>query len=473
MAIDNDKQAIIESLASPSGYATVRLRIKLHPKQAQVLDALFEHKKVVFRCGNGVGKTSVVMVCAILYALEMLNAQVVSTSATYRQVVAQLIPCLKKYSALYPQWQFLDNTIVIGGVKKYIGFSAGPDAASFQGFHEYPGQPLLMLVDEAAGVGSNIFEQIDRCQPTYYLCCGSPLSPEGVFYQMESDPKVYKFFRHYKLNQYECLKENGYWIDRLSIEQMIAKWGGAEHPLVKSSVFGEFAENIEGSIISLSALEKCLSNPPVYMPGPRCCGIDFGGGVAETAIYLRIGNKVTREDSFVLSDTMETVGRIVKVLKRLRFEVGLLDNEINADSDGIGLPMIDRLSENGFKINKFHGGSPAVNSEEYRNLIAEAWINACRKIEKCELIIDANDIELRMQLLSRKAKLNSSGKLQLEAKVDMAARNVASPDRADSFVMAVNGPIPSGEITWAQSKPMSPILTHNNNNFTNRRYSLI
>jgi hypothetical protein len=446
-----DQELVIQALSIPSGYATVRLGINLHPTQAKALDSLFADHKVVFRCGNGVGKTSIVLVVAILYALEMLNAQVVSTSATYRQVVAQLIPCLKKYSKLYPTWQFHENTIIINSIKKYIGFSAGPDAASFQGFHAYPGQPLLMLVDEAAGVGSNIFEQIDRCQPTYYLCCGSPLSPEGEFYKMETDPNVYKFFKHFKLSQYDCLRENGYWIDRLSIEQMIAKWGGKEHPLVQSSVFGEFSENIEGSILSLSSLEKCLNNPPLYIPGPRCCGIDFGGGIAETAIYIRIGNKVTREDSFVLSDTMETVGRIVKVLKRLRFEVGLLDSEINADADGIGLPMIDRLIENGFKVNKFHGGSPAINTDEYRNIIAEAWISACRKIEKCELIINPDDVELRMQLLSRKAKLNSSGKMQLEAKIDMAARNVASPDRADSFVMAVNGPISCGELTFAQS----------------------
>jgi hypothetical protein len=467
-----DQEILARAISVPSGYAKLVLKINLHPIQAQVLDSLFNDKKVVFRCANGVGKTSIVLVCAILYALHILNAQVVSTSATYRQVVAQLIPNLKRYSHLYPDWQFLDNTIVINGLKKYIGFSAGPDAASFQGFHEYPGQPLLMLVDEAAGVGANIFEQIDRCQPTYYLCCGSPLSPEGEFYKMETDPNVYRFFKHYKLSQYQCLKEDGYWIDRLNIEQMIAKWGGKEHPLVQSSVFGEFCANIEGAILSLSALEKCINNPPIYVPGPRCSGIDFGGGIAETAIYMRIGNKVTREDAFVLSDTMETVGRIVKCLKRLRFEVGLLDNEINADSDGIGLPMIDRLVENGFKVNKFHGGAPAINTEEYRNLIAEAWISACRKIEKCELIIDPNDIELRMQLLSRKAKLNSNGKMQLEAKIDMAARNVASPDRADSFVMAVNGPIPSGELTFVQSKvnssnhgPVNPYTTRSHNFF--------
>ena len=50
-------------LADPAEYARVRLGMKLHPTQAAVLRALFQPKsRVVFGCGNEVGKTRRVVV---------------------------------------------------------------------------------------------------------------------------------------------------------------------------------------------------------------------------------------------------------------------------------------------------------------------------------------------------------------------------------------------------------------------------
>jgi hypothetical protein len=446
-----DKELVAKALSTPSGYAEIRLKMKLHPTHAKVLNSLFskDNVRVSLLAGNSTGKTTSVVTAAVLYSIEIRNCLVVATSGVFRQITGQIMPALKKYSNLFPGWEFLENSISVGGIKKFIAFASDSEGMA-QGWHSKPDQPLLVILDEAATIKMGLYSAIERCHPTYMLVTGSPLLSEGMFYDIETKAQFYKDYIHFKLPATECVESKGYWIKDKVLDDMINRWG-REHPLVKSSVYAEFADNIEGAILSLSALEKCINNPPTYVPGPRCCGIDFGGGVAETAIYLRLGNRVTREDAFVLSDTMETVGRIVKCLKRLRYEIGLLDSEINADSDGIGLPMIDRLAEQGFKVNKFHGGSAAINDTEYRNLIAEAWINACRKIEKCELIIAPDDVELRLQLLSRQAKLNSSGKMQLEAKADMAARNVVSPDRADSFVMAVNGPISSGEITFASA----------------------
>jgi len=171
--IDN----LARALSIPSGYATIKLGLDLHPKQKEIIDAIFKDKRVSFRAANGVGKTSVVVAAAILYAIDVLNAQVISTSATYRQITSQLIPCLRRYAHLYPTWEFLDNAIVVDGTKKYLGFSADSEA-TFQGYHEYPGQPLLIIIDEGAGVGDPIFRAVDRCRPTYYLVTGSPLSPK-------------------------------------------------------------------------------------------------------------------------------------------------------------------------------------------------------------------------------------------------------------------------------------------------------
>ena len=183
----------------PSLYSKFRLKLNLHPTQAAVLDSLFEKpkNKVSLKACNESGKTSHVIAPAILYALEMRNSIVVSTSATFRQITKQLIPYLKQYSGNYPSWEFLDNSIKINGETRYIGFATTEDA-KFQGYHEKPDNPLLIIVDEAAGVKDDIFQSIGRCNPTWLLVAGSPLSPEGVFYSIETEPNMYKQFIHFK-----------------------------------------------------------------------------------------------------------------------------------------------------------------------------------------------------------------------------------------------------------------------------------
>jgi len=437
MVTKEDIEMVTKLLSTPSGYASLKLKMKLHPKQKLVLDNIFNtsKSKVILRTANGIGKTSIIITAAILYALEMLNAQVISTSATYRQVVTQLIPCLKQYSHLYPRWRFLDNSISINGISRYIGFSTD-DESTAQGFHDKPGMPLLMIVDEAAGVKDTIFGAfMERCDPSYLLIVGSPLGAEGMFYKIETDANFMKQFKHYTITALECTKSKGYWLDDNSINTRITNWGRM-HPLVLSSIFAQFSSNTENGIISLSAIERCINNPPTFKPGVRRVGIDFAAGGDQNAIALRQGNRVSIIKKWRNKDTMSAVGEMVIELNKLKVSIGLLPNEVYGDASGLGLPMIDRLRELGWDIHHFFGQSKAQD-DNYRYKITECWIAGCKKIENCEVVLP-NDIELKGQLLSRKQKLNSSGKMELESKKDMMSRGVESPDIADAVLMAMD-----------------------------------
>lgn len=432
-----DLDAIAQAISKPSGYATVKLSMDLHPKQREIIDAVFEKRKVIFRAANGTGKTSVILVATILYALEVLNAQVISTSATYRQVTSQLIPCLRKYRELFPKWEFLDNAISIDNVKKYIGFSADSEA-TFQGYHEYPGQPLFIIVDEAAGVGDPIFRAIDRCRPTYYLITGSPLSPEGEFYNLETRPELYNFFTHFKMIQEECP-----WIKREDIEEMVTKWG-KDHPLVLSSVFAEFSNEAENAILSLTSLNKCITQPPAELSGNRQVALDFAAGGDENVIAYSCGNKVSLIKCWREKDTMTAAAQFVQELEKLKEQVHLRPSEVWGDASGLGLPICHRLAELGWPVRLFYGQAKP-SDENYRNLIAECWLEGAKRIVNCSIILP-NDQELKAQLLSRKQRLNSSGKMELESKDDMKDRGVPSPDRADAIMMAI-GRMAAGEVT--------------------------
>ena len=265
----NPRAKAVARLALPDTYAADRLGVKLHPKQSAVLRDLFKRRgsHVSLRCANEVGKTSHVGAVAILYALEIHNCQAISTAGVWMQVAEQLIPALKRFSHIFPDWRFLDSTISIKGVDRYVGFSTR-DEGFAQGFHRKEGMPLLAIIDEAASVSDAVFNGVeDRCNPDFFLVMGSPLDPAGQFFRIETE--LAKYYSHHHISQFDCLTTNGWWIDPLSIERKLAKWRGKESPFIQSNVYGEFAKRVENALISLGEFMQCVASPPDWIPGPR------------------------------------------------------------------------------------------------------------------------------------------------------------------------------------------------------------
>jgi phage terminase large subunit len=449
-------ETVARMLGDPVNYARVRLGLKLHPVQAAVLRDLFRRgSRVSFRCGNEVGKSSVVAVSAVFYAIEILSAQVVSTAGAWRQVTEQLVPNLKRQAHKFPGWEFLDSAISVKGVRRYLGFST-TDEGKFQGFHGTADMPLLVIIDEAAVVPVDIFGAAEeRCNPDYFLAMGSPLDPAGTFYDMET--KLAKFYVHHKLPQTECTRDKGWWINPVLIQRKIEKYG-REHPLVLSNVFGEFASMAEGALASLGEFESCIANPPQWHRGhnDRHAFIDFAAGRNKNVFAVRVGNKTWIEKKWTETNTMAAVGECLAIFKKLQREHGLQADEVEGDADGLGLPMIQRLHEVGLNLGAFHGGTPArFNPTEYANAISEAWGESVGQIKRRDHLIP-NDAEFKGQVLSRKLKRNSTGKFQLESKEDMARRGLESPDEADAILCAMMSVVSTRSVNLSVSRNDEP-----------------
>ncbi len=427
-------------ITTPDGYAEVRLGMKLHPTQAAVLRALFPRQgksRVVFRCANEVGKTRRVVTAAVLYAVEILGAQVVSTAGVFRQVAEQLIPSLKSYSHLFPsdKWTFLDKSIKRyfpkGKVWKdvYIGFSAKDDNY-FQGFHRDEGMPLVIIIDESQGVVREIFGSAeDRCNPDFFLACGSPGDPSGAFYDMETSLAAH--YQHFRLNRLEVTTDKGWWLDRADIDRIIAKYG-ADNPFVRSTVFGEFSDIVENALLSLGEYDACMDNPPQQKPGDKHVFCDFAAGRDKNVCAVRVGNRVWIEKKWTDRNTMSAVGEFIMIFNKLKREHGIEAHEISGDADGLGLPMVQRIQEVGWAINEFHGGASPRFDDNYRNAVTEAWVEGAHKIIRREVILP-KDEDFKGQVLGRKSKPNSSGKLELQQKKDLDK----SPDEADAVLGAM------------------------------------
>ena len=424
-------------LARPHTYATDRLGFKLHPKQSAVLKDLFvKGSRVSVRCANEVGKTSHIGVAAILYALEILGAQAISTAGVWMQVAQQLVPALKRHSHRFPSWDFQETAIKINGVDRYVGFSTR-DEGFAQGFHRRDGMPLLGIVDEAAAVKPQVISGIeDRCNPDYFLIMGSPLDPAGAFYDIETS--LSKFYSHHHISQLDCLEKDGYWMAQAAIDRKIQKYG-QDNPFVQSNVFGEFSQIVAGALLSLSEFDACLESEHDIIwerQEDRHAFFDFAAGRNKNVFAIRVGTKVWVVKKWTDFNTMSACGEFLALFRKMQREYGLRQEEVDGDADGLGLPMIHRLREMGLHINAFHGGGKPRFNDDYANAVSEAWGEGAGMIKRKTHILP-RDADFKAQALGRKLKRNSAGKFQLEPKEDMIKRGLESPDEADALFGAM------------------------------------
>lgn len=110
--------------------------------------------------------------------------------------------------------------------------------------------------------------------------------------------------------------------------------------------------------------------------------------------------------------------------------------------------MIDAMAELDFRINRFHGGTPSTDPDEYQNLIGEVWHVGAREIERGRINLGVLDSVTYKQLSTRKSEWSENGKLRVESKDKMRAEGRHSPDRGDALLgCIVCGSRLSGAIT--------------------------
>ena len=418
-------------LAIPSVFCRKFLGMELYDNQAAIMDGAAPHgSRTSLRTCNESGKTSKIITGLILW--HSIFGTSISTSGSWAQVTNQLVPNLKRFQNKFPEWEFNATTIQSKKGPKWIGFSVSEEGRA-EGYHGYLDRdpmkdvPLMAFIDEWKSVPRGIEEAIDRCNPQRFLGASSPGYAEGGFY--DSQTKNAALYKCYKIDYTQCPH-----IDPETIAKRIKKYG-LNHPLVRSMLFAEFMELVEGAIINLKDIEDCMEYPPKQGPGDRRAACDFAAGGDENVLAFRIGNRVTIEDAWFDRNTMSAVGKFITHFKRLSNQYGLRPDEIDCDADGLGRSMVDAIREAGWPVNDFHGGSGA-HQDHYFNRITECWHEAAAKIAGRQIILP-NDEDFRAQAINRKVKHHSKGKLWIESKAEMKDRGVSSPDRADAVCVAI------------------------------------
>lgn len=414
---------IEDLLHLPYGFAMGILGADLYPWEIEAMAALNRRgSSLALKAANGSGKTShVAALLAIWHAVAYPNSLTLVTAGVYRQIKEQFFPAIRHYQHLFPGWKFLETEIITPTGSRIIGFSTD-NAGYFEGWHN---PNLLIICDEAKSIPDEIFEAIERCQPTRLLLVSSPGQRKGKFYRAFTSER--RFFQQMTVTAFDCPHISEDWI-----REQIEKYG-EESPLVRSMIYAEYTDDdSEQSIISLTNLEACLNTPPVPEDGSVHAFCDFAAGGDENVLAVKRGNQVSIVKAWRDRDTMSACGEFIRLFK----QEGLSASQISGDASGLGIPILDRLKELGWKLNRIRNEKPAKDSEAYANTGTEIWFQGAQRIKSGNVILP-NDKLLHEQLISRRFTLNSRGQVQAEPKPKMAARGLQSPDRADAVLGAL------------------------------------
>lgn len=434
---------------NPVWFAEDMLGFKADPWQEKVLMDLAKHPKVSVRSGQGVGKTGLESIVVVWYLCTRPFPKVIATAPTRQQLYDVLWAEIAKWlsgSKVERLLRWTKTKIYMNGFEERWWATArtAVRAENMQGFHE---DYMLFVVDEASGVADPIMEAILGTLTGHenkLLLCGNPTKTSGTFYDSHNrDRDTYKTHKVSSADSPRTSKEN---------IQMLQRKYGADSDVFRVRVLGEFPKGEADSLISLEVAEQAAET---VVDISSAFTLDVGVDVArfgddKTIIAPRIGNRVLPLQQYSKKDTMETTGNVIKTVEHLR-KVHTQINKIviKIDDDGLGGGVTDRLREVnrqkglGYTIIPIKNGSKAKDSDHYYNKAAEMWDTLRELLEEnlskflqgepghIEL---PNDDILIKQLSSRKYKIDSKGRIELESKDEMKRRIGESPDRADAVI---------------------------------------
>lgn len=309
-------------------------------------------------------------------------------------------------------------------------------AARLQGIHA---PKMLLVVDEAAEVENEIYgalASLMTSEQCVIVMIGNPTKREGPFYRAftsaatiwhritikaEDTPNV----------QAGCEVFPGL-ITREWISDTIAEHG-EDSDYVRSRVNAEFPLQGDTSFIPVDLMEAAHRRrfEQEDMPDRYEGGVDVARfGNDKTVVTIRNHGKPVLQEAWGKLDTMETVGRIKSIAERyppMRWKIDVI---------GLGAGVADRMREEGFDVLDVTVSAKSFYPDQFLSVRDELWWTFRQMLVDGYICGPIPD-EVQAQCTSIRFKYDSRHtKPVIESKSDMKARDLGSPDEAESFLLA-------------------------------------
>jgi hypothetical protein len=320
-----------------------------------------------------------------------------------------------------------------------------PEDTDQEGLQGYHGSRILVIVDEANGVGEQLWTATNGLvvnEASRRLAIGNPFEPMGPFFEACRLPTwtvipISVFDTPNFTNEPVPEKAQAELVSPFWVEQRRQE-GLEGTPWWQAKVLGQFPDTATNAVISMAWVENArkLGHVPDAV---EYAGLDIARfGSDDTALVECSGNGVETLTIVHGHDTMEVAGLGARFLRARRGTLAI-------DEGGVGGGVVDRLKEQRLTghILAVNAGSSPDNDPEDRlaNMRAQLWWSARLAFQQGEVSLARLDEKDYRRLLSELTaptyKFTSNGKVQIESKDDLKKRGVPSPDLADAFNLAL------------------------------------
>lgn len=453
------KNTPLERFNGPRRWQRDVLRlITKHIRENRAPDAVLRALRMAIASGRGIGKSALVSWLILWMLTTRIGSTVIVSANSENQLRKVTWGELTKWATMVINAHWWEasatnlapaawmTTLVERDLKKgtrYWGAEGklwseeNPD--SYAGVHNHDG--TMVIFDEASGIPDSIWSVaagfftepiVDR----YWLAFSNPRRNTGYFYECFHGKRDIWTTRNIDARTVDGTDKGTY-------EQIIKEYGEDSRE-ARVEVYGEFPSTGDDQFISLAFVDDAMRRPQHKdISAPIILGVDPArGGADSTAIVVRQGRDIIDIKRFKGDDTMTVVGHVITTIEQYRPAMTVIDE------GGLGYGILDRLTEQRYKVRGVNFGWKALRPIAWGNRRSEMWGSMKEWLKTASV---PQDKQLRDDLIGPRVKPDSSGKLFLESKKEMKARGLASPDAADAIAVTFAFPVNTDAVGHSHS----------------------
>jgi phage terminase large subunit len=410
-------------------------------EQSQVLRWIAAgERRISVKSGHGVGKTTVIAWALVWFACTRFPQKSVCTAPTATQLFDALAAETKAWFKKLPPTLFELFEIQTEQIKlraapeeSFIAFrtSKAETPEAMAGVHS---ENVLLIADEASGVPNAVFEASIGSMSSAHatmLLAGNPVRSSGLFYDTHNNSAIIEDWKRLTISGLNHPR-----VDQDLVRQVVATYGEKSNAY-RVRILGEFPLSDDDTVIPYELIASAQTREVKPINVMPIWGVDVARfGNDNSALAKRKGNVLLApvEEKWGY-DTMVVAGWI-----KSEWDNTAIDDrpsEINVDVIGIGAGVVDRLSELGLPVRGINVSESPAMKDQFPNLRSELWFDGRDWFAAMDCHIPPEDEKLALELMKPRFKFTSAGKRQVESKDEMKKRKLASPNKADAFLLTL------------------------------------
>lgn len=470
-------------LRDPDAWARERAGIELWSKQRQVIESVRDNARTAVHSCHEIGKSFVAAttVCWWLDTHIPGEAFVVTTAPTAPQVKAIL---WREINRIHERAGLKGRTNLtewyMGG--ELVAFGRKPSDYNNNAFQGQHARYFLVVLDEACGIPKNLWDSASTLaanpRTSRQLAIGNPDDPVGEFATVCKEGSGWNTLG---ISAYDTPNFTGEPVSQLVADSLIhPEWvqdrerhWGKDSALFQSKCLGKFPETGDPwQVVPLAWANQCKWLDYPIQVGPVEAGVDVGAGNDRTVVTIRQQRKVLAIYIFVNSDPVKTTGEIARILREHKVVTA------KVDSIGVGWGIWGSLRESSSMDNptgQVHGHDANVvpinvalaptsgNEGLYYNRRAEMWWlgrehSRLKQWDFSNLSAHLQDQLIHELTMPKYEIVDANGKVKIERKEEIIKRLKASPDLAESVLLAYVPASWAADISSAQKLIAAPSL---------------